>query len=92
MTENAASANDKHTLTLENQQRASLTGIISVESFNEKQVNVKTQTRYLIISGESLNVSKFNTENGTLVVEGNITEVRYTEKGKTAGIIKKIFK
>jgi sporulation protein YabP len=86
------SAGDKHAVTVENQQRANLTGIVSVESFNEKQVSIKTMSSYLVITGENLNVSKFNTDNGTLVIDGKINEIRYSEKGKAAGVIKKLFK
>jgi sporulation protein YabP len=81
-----------HTLTLENQNKASLTGIASVESFNEKQVHMKTVSNTSItLCGENLTISKFNTENGQLVAEGKIIEIRYSENG-TAGFIKKLFK
>lgn len=90
MQENVAA--DNHGLTLENQSRANFTGIVSVESFNEKQVSVKTAGRSIIISGENLTVSKFNTENGTLAIEGRINEIRYIEKGKAAGVLKRLFK
>ena len=81
-----------HTLTLENRNKASLTGITAVDSFNEKQVVVKMPSSNLIICGENLNVSKFNTDNGTLVVEGMISEIKYSEGGKAAGVIKRLFK
>ena len=85
--------NGMHTLTLENRIKASLTGILAVESFNEKQVSIKTDSECnLIISGDNLTVSKFNTENGTLVVEGKIFDIKYNEGAKAAGIIKKLFK
>lgn len=90
MTENTTPA--IHTIMIENQSKASLTGILTVESFNERQVHVKTATTSLVICGETLNVSKFNTENGTLVVEGKITEIKYNEGVKAAGVIKRLFK
>lgn len=85
--------NEMHTLTLENRSKASLTGILSVDSFNEKQVHVNTAaSNSIVLSGENLTVSKFNTENGTLVIEGKICEVKYIEGKSAAGLIKKLFK
>lgn len=81
-----------HSLNLENQKKASLTGINAVESFNEKEVQIKTGETSLTLYGEGLSVSKFNTENGTLVVEGKITEIKYHNGAKPAGVIKKLFK
>lgn len=81
-----------HSLTLENQNKASMTGILAVESFNEKQVCVKTNSSNLLIIGENLNVSKFNTDNGTLVVQGKICELKYNDGSKAAGVIKRLFK
>ena len=82
-------AGDKHAVTVENQQRANLTGILSVESFNEKQVSIKTMSSYLVITGENLNVSKFNTDNGTLVIDGQKNEINSSEK-EGSGVIKKL--
>lgn len=82
----------QHTLTIENQKRASLSGIASVESFNERQIHLKTANGSLVICGENLVIAKFNTENGTLVADGNITEVKYSRGGDKAGFIKKLFK
>ena len=81
-----------HSVTLENQKRASLTGISAVESFNEKEVQIKTGEISLTIFGENLNVSKFNTENGTLVVDGKINEIKYHDNVKASGVFKKLFK
>lgn len=81
-----------HSVMVENQKKASLTGISAVESFNDREVLVKAGEVSLSISGEGLNVSKFNTENGTLAVEGKINEIKYHSGQKAAGVFKKLFK
>jgi sporulation protein YabP len=80
-----------HGVQLENRKRMSLTGISAVESFNDREVTVRTADSVLVIGGEGLTVTKFNTDNGTLVVDGLIGSFKY-QGAKTAGVFKKIFK
>lgn len=81
-----------NTLSLDNRKKANLTGVTAVESFNEREVKIRIGETLLTVGGESLNVSKFNTENGTLTVDGKINEIKYSDNLKPAGILKKIFK
>ena len=67
----------------------SLSGIAAVESFNERQVNIKRRSAIYNLR-ENLTVSKFNTERHA-AIEGNITEHQYAEKGRRRGY-KKLFK
>ena len=81
-----------HSITLEQRKRLSMAGIEAVESFNDKLVQIRVSEGVLLaVKGSALNVSKFNTENGTLSVEGVIEELKYTDKGQ-GGLIKKMFK
>lgn len=84
---------NNHNVTIDNRKRVTMTGVIAVESFNEKQVQARLKECGVLVLGESLNVSKFNTENGTLAVDGQINEIKYTQTGmKATGLIKKLFK
>lgn len=90
----AAAAQQSHMLTVDNRTRANLTGITAVDSFNERQVVARLSQNGIIITGENLIVTKFNTENGTLTVDGMINEIKYTEGtgGKAVRALKKLFK
>ncbi|NLK17417.1 MAG: sporulation protein YabP [Clostridiales bacterium] len=88
MSENSS----QHSITIDNQKRASLTGVVAVESFNERQIHLKTSAGSLTICGEGLVIAKFNTENGTLVADGKVTEVKYSDGLGKVGVIKKLFK
>ena len=83
-----------HVLTVDNRTRANLTGITAVDSFNERQVTARLAENGIIILGENLTVTKFNTENGTLTVDGVINEVKYVEGtgGKAVRALKKLFR
>lgn len=79
-----------HSLTLEEQKRLNLTGILNVDSFNEKEVCLKLAENTLHITGANLNVEKLNVEDGTLSILGDISAIRYS--GAKQSIIKRIFK
>jgi len=84
--------NSQHSINIDNQKRASLTGVIAVESFNDRQIHLKISSGSLTICGEGLVIAKFNTENGTLVADGKIIEIRYSDGTGKAGVIKRLFK
>lgn len=88
-----AALTENHTLSIENRSKASLTGVTAVDSFNEKQVQAKLGTGSIVITGDGLTVAKFNTENGTLVVDGTINEIKYSDSSgaKAAGVFKRLF-
>lgn len=79
-----------HSLTLEEQKKLSLTGILNVESFNEKEVSLKLADNMLSITGANLNVEKLNVEEGTLTIMGEIGAIRYS--GVKESLMKRIFK
>ncbi|MBE5771009.1 MAG: hypothetical protein E7336_06545 [Clostridiales bacterium] len=69
-----------HTLSMENRQRAALTGIAEVLAFDENQVILRTDTGEIALAGENLHVTKLMLDEGQLVVEGKIDGVFYTQK------------
>lgn len=82
-----------HGITLDNRKKLNMTGIEAVESFNDKLVQVRVNANVVLaVKGTNLNVSKFNTDNGTLSIDGDVEELRYADKHKGAGMLKKIFK
>ena len=79
-----------HSLNLEEQKKLTLTGILNVESFNEKEICLKLSNNMLTILGSNLNVEKLNVEDGLLTVIGEINTIKYS--GAKQNIIKRIFK
>ncbi len=73
----------KHTLIVDNCKKVSLSGLTSVVSIFEKEIEVTTENQRVIIRGVGLNANKLNVEDGTLVVEGDfVASITYTDKAK----------
>ena len=71
----------RHTICIDNNQKATLTGLTAVVSIFDKEIEVTSQDSRIIIRGNNLTASKLNVEDGTLTIEGNyISSVVYTLK------------
>ena len=68
---------DAHTLTLTGRSIATITGVEDVDCFNEQIVILRTPLGALTLSGDGLNISQLNLEEGQLDVTGKITGVEY---------------
>jgi len=78
-----------HTLSLENRQRAALTGVSEVLAFDENQVVLMTEGGELALAGEGLHVTKLMLEEGHMAVEGKIDSVVYTQRGGRRGWLRR---
>jgi len=72
-----------HMLTLEGRQKAVISGVEGVESFNEQMVVLATTAGMLTLLGEGLHVSGLNLESGQLLVDGEIAALEYDERGRS---------
>ena len=83
-----------HCLTLENRKNLVVSGVREVDGFDDKAVEVLTDTARLSIKGENLNIKKLNLELGDLEVEGKISGLVYTAKGgrDRVGFFPRLFK
>lgn len=79
---------------VEDRNRASITGVEQVESFNDNTIVLKTIKGGMVIKGEGLNVDKLNLDNGNVKISGIINGINYVEKGSNekGSLIGKIFK
>lgn len=81
-----------HSLTMENRKKLLLNGIVEVVSSLDKMVIAKTTENTLTISGSSLRVTKLSLEDGTLVIDGTIDDIKYTGLTSGKSFFKRIFK
>lgn len=70
-------------LTMENRKKLTLTGATEVVRFDEDLVELNTNLGQLTIEGRDLRHLSLDT--GTLVVEGEISALRYMEPGRKRG-------
>jgi sporulation protein YabP len=82
-----------HTLQLDNRQRAVITGVEDVDSFNEQMIVLLTSAGAMTLVGEQLHIARLNLDDGQLLIEGHVYALEYDDKGKSArGRIGKLFK
>lgn len=83
-----------HSLTLEGRQKAVVSGVEGVVSFNEQMVVLSTAMGSLTLLGDQLHVSHLNLEDGQLLVEGEIAALEYDERrpGTRASLLGRLFR
>jgi len=76
---------DEHTIVLTGRSSATITGVEDVDCFNEQIVVLRTPLGALTLSGDGLNISRLNLEEGQLVVDGDISAIEYSGRQKKTG-------
>lgn len=78
------------TLTVEQQKRLNMTGVVSVDGFSERAVHATLGAGRMLISGENLKVLAFSKTTGNLSVDGRIDSVKFS--GGKQPLVKRLFK
>ena len=82
-----------HVLTLEGREKAVVTGVEDVGSFNEQTVVLLTSAGALTLLGDGLHISRLNLQDGELLVEGRIAALEYDDRNKSGrGLLSRMFK
>lgn len=68
-----------HKIIIESKERAVVTGVEDVDSFNENEVIFLTSLGMMTIIGHDLHISKLNLDDGQLVVDGSIECADYAD-------------
>lgn len=71
--------NPAHNIIMENRKILHLTGVHDVDRFDEETIVLLTELGQLTINGLGLNISHLDQETGELNVNGEISELIYTE-------------
>ena len=72
-------------LTMEARRKLTLTGATEVVHFDDDLVELNTNLGQLTIEGRDLKLKCLSLDTGTLVVEGEITGLRYPEPERKRG-------
>lgn len=70
-----------HSLMLVNRSKLNLTGINNVNTFDEDQILLETDTGFLVVSGEGLHVTMLNLDEGKVTLEGTVASMEYKAQG-----------
>lgn len=90
------STNVIQNLILENREKLNISGVLDVLSFDDQIVVVETELGLLTIKGENLRINKLSIDTSEVIVEGEIFNMSYSEKGfekkSNSSLLGKIFK
>ena len=81
-----------HSLNLDNQSKALITGVLEVVTATNTGVLCKLSANNLQITGQNLRVEKLSPEEKVLVVVGTIYEIKYIGSTTKTGFFKKLFR
>ena len=75
----AAAPVKPHLLTLDARSKLSISGVEEVESFDEREIVMRTVAGGLVVTGEGLSVSRLSVESGDVSVSGRVDSLRYED-------------
>ena len=68
-----------HNVILEDRKKLSITGVEDIDNFDENAITVYTSLGELTVTGLDLHINRLSIETGELLVEGEISALKYTE-------------
>ena len=80
-----------HTLSMENRDKLSLTGVEDVSGFDESLVVLTTSMGELTVRGEGLHIERIDLDSGQLEVRGKVQELSYDERGPKGTLWSRLF-
>ena len=81
-----------HNIILEDRSHLSVSGVEDVDSFDDRQIVVRTEKGSLILRGSGLHIGKLSLETGELVVTGLFTDFGYEETAPSGSLWSRLFK
>lgn len=81
-----------HNLILEDRAHLTVSGVEDVDSFDDKQIIIRTPKGSLILRGSDLHIDKLSLDTGDLVVTGLITDLGYEETMPGGSLWSRLFK
>ena len=82
--------NVQEKLELDSRKHLFLSGVETVDGFNEQMLKLTVNGKKVQILGENIKITAFNKANGNLNADGEFYEIKYTHKKEP--LIKRIFK
>ena len=69
----------RHQVSLVDREEMTIDGVLSLGSYDEKEVLMETEQGLLIVKGEGLNIKQLNLDKGNIIVEGLIRSISYDD-------------
>lgn len=83
----------RHQLTLVDREELNVDGVVSLGSYDEKEIVMETEQGVLIIKGDGINIKQLNLEQGNIIIEGTIKGMNYEEDSRQKkGLLERFLK
>lgn len=69
----------RHQVNLIDREEMTIDGVLSLGSYDEKEVSMETEQGVLIVKGEGLNIKQLNLDKGNIIVDGLIRNISYDD-------------
>lgn len=73
----------EHSLYVADCKIMELTGVASVNTFDEEQIILETGIGCLVIAGSNLHITNLNLDEGKVAIQGDIVNMEYKPQGKS---------
>jgi len=70
-----------HQLQVINRERLQVSGVVHVDSFDDRQIVLDTDLGTLTVTGEDLQIKQLDLESGRFAVEGLLSGITYSSGG-----------
>jgi len=77
-------APSRHRVAMEYREKATITGVLDVVSFDENCVVADTELGVVVVKGENLHMSVLSLDAGQIELDGTIDSLNYDEPGHRA--------
>lgn len=92
----SSSTQKSHEIKMVNRKKMEITGVLNVESFDNEEFLLETESGFMAIRGQNLHMKNLNVENGLVSIEGLVIELVYVDHStggdKAKGLFSKLFK
>ena len=82
-----------HRVVIDGRDRVTVSAVNDVDSFNENEIMFLCSAGMMTICGEDLHISKLDLDDGTLIIDGTIDSIDYSDhEEQRAATGKRLFK
>ena len=78
-------------ITLDERARLTVTGVEEVMSFDEERIVMRTVLGELTVLGSGLHIGRLSLDTGELDVEGEVSELAFSERSAAGGLWSRLF-
>ena len=83
----------RHQITLFDREEMTVDGVLSLGSYDEKEIVMETEHGMLTVKGEGLNIKQLNLDKSNVIVDGLIKTITYDDAARVKkGLLERFLK